>query len=171
MKSRYSIFALARNAMNYHKDWERAWRSPEPKAEYDVVIVGAGGHGLAKIGIVPALGAVALESVETKSVLHCICSDAGQLSKSSNKCEPRAPNKGNRVIDYGSKHRKARSNGILERRGARKTRHPIAAFGEFASVTDCTADFAFHILSKGPKSMERRHPGLERTFKISMNQR
>jgi NADPH-dependent 2,4-dienoyl-CoA reductase/sulfur reductase-like enzyme len=47
MKSRYSIFSLARNALNYHKDWERAWRSPEPKAEYDAVIVGAGGHGLA----------------------------------------------------------------------------------------------------------------------------
>ena len=47
MKSRYSIFSLARNAMNYHKDWERAWRSPSPKAEYDAVIVGAGGHGLA----------------------------------------------------------------------------------------------------------------------------
>ena len=47
MKSRYSIFSIARNAMNYHKDWERAWRSPEPKAEYDGVIVGAGGHGLA----------------------------------------------------------------------------------------------------------------------------
>ena len=47
MKPRYSIFSLARNAMNYHKDWERAWRSPNPKAEYDAVIVGAGGHGLA----------------------------------------------------------------------------------------------------------------------------
>ena len=47
MKSRYSVFSLARNAMNYHKDWERAWRSPDPKPEYDCVIVGAGGHGLA----------------------------------------------------------------------------------------------------------------------------
>ena len=47
MKPRYSIFSIARNAMNYHKDWERAWRSPNPKAEYDAVIVGAGGHGLA----------------------------------------------------------------------------------------------------------------------------
>ncbi|WP_137388037.1 sarcosine oxidase subunit beta family protein [Rhodoligotrophos defluvii] len=43
----YSIFTLARNALNYHKDWPRAWRSPEPRPEYDVVIVGAGGHGLA----------------------------------------------------------------------------------------------------------------------------
>jgi sarcosine oxidase subunit beta len=47
MKPRYSLFSLARNAMNYHKDWERAWRSPNPKPEYDAVIIGAGGHGLA----------------------------------------------------------------------------------------------------------------------------
>lgn len=44
---RYSIFSLARNAANYHKDWAPAWRSPEPKPEYDVIIIGAGGHGLA----------------------------------------------------------------------------------------------------------------------------
>ena len=28
-------------------NWQAAWRSPEPKPAYDVVIVGAGGHGLA----------------------------------------------------------------------------------------------------------------------------
>ena len=47
MKSRYSIFSLLRNALSYHEHWPRAWRSPEPKSSYDVVIVGAGGHGLA----------------------------------------------------------------------------------------------------------------------------
>lgn len=44
---RYSAFSIAREAMRYHSGWERAWRSPTPKAKYDVVIVGAGGHGLA----------------------------------------------------------------------------------------------------------------------------
>ena len=45
--AKYSIFSLARNAIAYHEEWPRAWRSPEPKPAYDVVIVGAGGHGLA----------------------------------------------------------------------------------------------------------------------------
>ena len=44
---RYSIFSLARNALDYHEGWTEAWRSPEPKGAYDVVIVGGGGHGLA----------------------------------------------------------------------------------------------------------------------------
>ena len=44
---KYSIFSLLRNAFNYHQDWQRAWRSPDPKPAYDVVIVGGGGHGLA----------------------------------------------------------------------------------------------------------------------------
>ena len=46
-KARYSIFALARNALGYHENWQRAWRAPEPKAQYDAIIVGGGGHGLA----------------------------------------------------------------------------------------------------------------------------
>ena len=45
--SKYSIFSLARNAMSFHQNWEKAWRSPEPKKQYDVIIVGGGGHGLA----------------------------------------------------------------------------------------------------------------------------
>ena len=44
---RYSAFAVAREALRHHSGWERAWRSPEPKRAYDVIIVGAGGHGLA----------------------------------------------------------------------------------------------------------------------------
>ena len=44
---RYSVFAVAREAVRYHRGWERAWRAPSPKARYDVIIIGAGGHGLA----------------------------------------------------------------------------------------------------------------------------
>ena len=43
---KYSIFAVAREAMRGHKGWPKQWTSPEPKKQYDVVIVGAGGHGL-----------------------------------------------------------------------------------------------------------------------------
>ena len=43
----FSIWSLLRNSMSYHEGWERQWRSPEPKREYDAVVIGAGGHGLA----------------------------------------------------------------------------------------------------------------------------
>jgi sarcosine oxidase subunit beta len=44
---RYSLRTLIAEAFNAHQGWERQWRNPEPKPAYDVVIVGAGGHGLA----------------------------------------------------------------------------------------------------------------------------
>lgn len=43
----YSGFSLLRNALSGHRRWPRAWRDATPKKHYDVVIVGAGGHGLA----------------------------------------------------------------------------------------------------------------------------
>ena len=46
-KQKYSIFSLARNSLSYHKNWNKAWRSPHPKKNYDIIIVGGGGHGLA----------------------------------------------------------------------------------------------------------------------------
>lgn len=45
--SKYSAFSLIKNAFGGHKNWPRAWRSPEPKKQYDVIIIGGGGHGLA----------------------------------------------------------------------------------------------------------------------------
>lgn len=44
---RYSFGSLARQALSGHRGWQSMWRNPEPKSAYDVVIVGAGGHGLA----------------------------------------------------------------------------------------------------------------------------
>ena len=46
-KEKYSIFSLARNAFTRHENWTQAWKSPEPKSEYDIIIIGGGGHGLA----------------------------------------------------------------------------------------------------------------------------
>lgn len=47
MTRRYSALALVREALRGHRGWAPAWRSPEPRKHYDVVIVGGGGHGLA----------------------------------------------------------------------------------------------------------------------------
>jgi sarcosine oxidase, subunit beta len=44
---KHSIFAIAREALRGHKGWPQQWASPEPRKEYDVIIIGAGGHGLA----------------------------------------------------------------------------------------------------------------------------
>ena len=44
---KFSIWSLLRNSMSYHEGWEKQWRSPAPKREYDAIIIGAGGHGLA----------------------------------------------------------------------------------------------------------------------------
>ena len=44
--TRFSAFSLLKNALTGHKNWTEQWPESQPKAEYDVIIVGAGGHGL-----------------------------------------------------------------------------------------------------------------------------
>ncbi|QKK21461.1 sarcosine oxidase subunit beta family protein [Rhizobium indicum] len=44
--TRFNALNLLRHALTGHKHWDEQWPQKEPKAEYDVVIVGAGGHGL-----------------------------------------------------------------------------------------------------------------------------
>ncbi|MEA2743167.1 MAG: sarcosine oxidase, subunit beta [Acetobacteraceae bacterium] len=43
--TKFSFLSLLRHGIG--KAWDRQWRDAQPKASYDVVIVGAGGHGLA----------------------------------------------------------------------------------------------------------------------------
>ncbi|WP_108662427.1 sarcosine oxidase subunit beta family protein [Acuticoccus kandeliae] len=42
----FSIFSLLSNAFSANENWRAQWPEASPKSEYDVVIVGAGGHGL-----------------------------------------------------------------------------------------------------------------------------
>ena len=45
--SRYSAWAVFRGGLTGQRHWRRVWRDPAPKREYDAVIIGGGGHGLA----------------------------------------------------------------------------------------------------------------------------
>jgi methylglutamate dehydrogenase subunit A len=44
---RYSALSLVKNALSGNRSWKPAWRDATPKASYDVLVVGGGGHGLA----------------------------------------------------------------------------------------------------------------------------
>jgi sarcosine oxidase subunit beta len=44
---RFSFANLVRQSFSGHQGWPAQWRDAAPKASYDAVIVGAGGHGLA----------------------------------------------------------------------------------------------------------------------------
>jgi len=43
----YSFLRIAREALRGGTGWSRAWRDPAPKPQYDAIVVGGGGHGLA----------------------------------------------------------------------------------------------------------------------------
>jgi methylglutamate dehydrogenase subunit A len=42
----YSFLSLLRNALSGNEDWKPAWRKPDPRPSYDVIVIGGGGHGL-----------------------------------------------------------------------------------------------------------------------------
>ncbi|WP_166416136.1 sarcosine oxidase subunit beta family protein [Cochlodiniinecator piscidefendens] len=43
---RFSAWQVLKNGLTGNKGWTPHWRSPEPKKEYDIIIIGGGGHGL-----------------------------------------------------------------------------------------------------------------------------
>jgi sarcosine oxidase subunit beta len=44
---RFSALKVLTEGLTGNKGWTPHWRQPEPKKEYDIIVVGAGGHGLA----------------------------------------------------------------------------------------------------------------------------
>ena len=42
----YSGFRILAEALRGHRGWRPLWRDPDPQPEYDIIIVGGGGHGL-----------------------------------------------------------------------------------------------------------------------------
>lgn len=44
--ARYSSLGLLRAGLSGHKSWPPAWRAPDPKPRYDIIVIGGGGHGL-----------------------------------------------------------------------------------------------------------------------------
>ncbi|WP_158964653.1 sarcosine oxidase subunit beta family protein [Chachezhania sediminis] len=44
---RFSALRILKEGLTGNRGWTPHWRSPEPKSEYDIIIVGGGGHGLA----------------------------------------------------------------------------------------------------------------------------
>ena len=45
-KQAFSALSLLWRGIMGHRSWQQQWRKPEPKRQYDAVIVGGGGHGL-----------------------------------------------------------------------------------------------------------------------------
>ena len=43
---RFSALKILTEGLSGNKGWAPHWRNPEPKAEYDAIIIGGGGHGL-----------------------------------------------------------------------------------------------------------------------------
>lgn len=44
---RYNALRIFKEALTGHKGWTPAWRDAEPQKNYDFIVVGGGGHGLA----------------------------------------------------------------------------------------------------------------------------
>ena len=45
--TKFNAWNVFKNGLINQTGWDRQWRDPIPKKEYDIIIIGAGLHGLA----------------------------------------------------------------------------------------------------------------------------
>jgi sarcosine oxidase subunit beta len=69
--TRYSALSLAAHALSSHRCWPRAWRKARPQSPYDVIIVGAGGHGLATAYYLAKMHGIRRVAVLDKGLVGC----------------------------------------------------------------------------------------------------
>jgi len=69
--NKYSAISIARHALSGHRNWARTWRDASPKKHYDVVVIGAGGHGLATAYYLSSKQGIKRVAILEKGYLGC----------------------------------------------------------------------------------------------------
>ena len=62
--TRFNAWNVFKNGLNGQTGWDRQWRDPEPKQNYDAVIVGGGLHGLATAYYLAKEGAIVVGIID-----------------------------------------------------------------------------------------------------------
>ena len=77
--TRFSAFAVVKNALTGHAGWREQWPDAQPKKEYDVIIVGAGISGALSAAEAIACSALRPAPTDLCSV-HVLCAGLSPLA-------------------------------------------------------------------------------------------
>gem|GEM_PF-5662018 len=87
---RYSALRILKESLTGNKGWTPAWRDPEPKSGYDVIIIGGGGHGLATAHYLSKMHGVTCRSEEL-SICFIVTRSAMRMFGAATQCGWPAP--------------------------------------------------------------------------------